>query len=170
MTKIPASTCGSEVCSDWFDIASSLCAQSTNVTVTASATNLLGEGPPSQPIEIILLLENGMDMYAFSSSCTDYCLIAYFAEVAGCQVYETLNLRFIVFTTLSSATNILLLASIVVIVIVLVIKRRKDHRDANAGNERTETTAVYEEINLHPPSSTIIDTRVNVAYRQNIFS
>ena len=108
-------------------------------------------------------------MYAFSSSC-NYSQIAYFVEVAGCPVYKTLDLRFIVFITLSSAANILLLASIVVIVIVLVMRRRKDQRDTNAGNERTETTVVYEEINLHPPSSTIIDTRENVAYRQNIFS
>jgi hypothetical protein len=60
---IPASTCESGVCSDWFDIAFSPCAQSANVTVTAFATNLIGDGPPSQPIEIILLSENGIRMY-----------------------------------------------------------------------------------------------------------
>ena len=110
-------------------------------------------------------------MYASSSPCTcNYSQIVYFIEAAGCPVYETLDLRFIVFTTLSSAANILLLASIVVIVTVLVMRRRKGQRDANARNDRTETTVVYEEINLHPPSSTIIDTRENIAYRQTIFS
>ena len=59
-TVISASTCESGVCSDWFDIASSPCARSTSVMVTAFATNLLGDGPPSQPIEIVLLSENGM--------------------------------------------------------------------------------------------------------------
>ena len=58
-TVISASTCESGICSDWFDIASSPCAQSTNVTVTAFATNLLGDGSPSQPIQIVLLSDNG---------------------------------------------------------------------------------------------------------------
>ena len=60
---ISASTCESGVCSDWFDIASSPCAGST-VTVTSFATNLLGDGPPSQPIEIDLLSENGTSAMA----------------------------------------------------------------------------------------------------------
>ena len=58
-TTIPASACENGVCSDWFDISSSLCTQSTNITVTAFATNLLGDGPPSQPIQITLPSENG---------------------------------------------------------------------------------------------------------------
>lgn len=98
-----------------------------------------------------------------------YCI--FFAEVTGClvHVHEKLELRFIIFTTLSSAANIFLLGSIVVIVIFLVMKRRKNQRDTTVGNERTETIAVYEEINLHSPPSSSIDTKENVAYR-HIFS
>ena len=101
-----------------------------------------------------------------------YCQIAYPAEGAGCPLHECekLHLRFIVFTTLSSATNILLIASIVVIAITLAIRRRKNQRDGDDVNERTESTAIYDEINLHPPSSTIIDTKENVAYGHKIFS
>ena len=98
--------------------------------------------------------------------------IAYSAEGAGCPVHECekLDLRLIVFATLSSTTNILLVASIVVIAITSVIRRRKNQRDGDDGNERTETTAVYDEINLHPPSLAVIDTKENVAYGHKIFS
>ena len=55
-------------------------------------------------------------------------------------------------------------------IIAIVVRRRKSQGDdANSGNEGTEATAVYDEINLHPPSSADIDTKENVAYRQTIF-
>ena len=84
---------------------------------------------------------------------------------------EKLDLRFIVFSTVSSAANILLLASTCIsTIIVIVVRRRKSQGDdASSGNEGTEATAVYDKINLHPPSSADIDTRENVAYRQTIF-
>ena len=109
----------------------------------------------------------------FSSACSDYCLIVYtFAEGNSypvCDVHVKLDLRFIVFSTVSSAANILLLASIFVIIAIVVRRRKSQGDDANSGNEGTEATAVYDEINLHPPLPPDIDSRENVAYRQTIF-
>ena len=93
----------------------------------------------------------------------------YFTEDAGCPVNEKLDLRFIVFSTVSSAANVFLLASIFVIIAIVVPWRKSQGDDANSGNEGTEATAVYDEINLHPPSSADIDTKDNIAYRQTIF-
>ena len=93
-----------------------------------------------------------------------------FAEVTGCPVCDKkLDLRFIVFSTISSAAIILLLASTFVIIAIVVRRRKSQGDDANSGNEGTEATAIYDEINLHPPSSADIDTRENVGYRQTIF-
>ena len=51
-------------------------------------------------------------------------------------------------------------------IIAIVVRRRKSQGDdASSGNEGTEATAVYDEINLHPPSSADIDTKENIAYR-----
>ena len=99
-------------------------------------------------------------------------LIVCFTEGAGYPVNEKLDVRFIVFSTVSSAANILLLASIFVIIHVAIIVRRRKSQgdDANSGNEGTEATAVYDEINLHPPSSADIDTKENIAYRQTMFT
>ena len=82
-----------------------------------------------------------------------------------------MDLRFIVFSTASSAANILLLGSISVIIAIVVRRRKSQGDDANSGNEGTEATAVYDEINLHvhPLSSADIDTKGNVAYRQTMF-
>ena len=77
-------------------------------------------------------------------------------------------MRFIVFSTISSAANILLLVTIVMIIVIVVRQRKSEGDDASSGNEGTEATAVYDEINLHPPSLADIDTRENVAYRQTI--
>ena len=109
-------------------------------------------------------------MYVFASACSDYCRIVYtFAEVTGYPVCD--EKRLIVFSTVSSAANILLLASTCISVITVIVIRRRKSRgdDANSGNEGTEATAVYDEINLHPPSSADIDTKDNIAYRQTIF-
>ena len=55
-------------------------------------------------------------------------------------------------------------------IIAIVVRWRKSQGDdGNSGNEGTEATAVYEEINLHPPLLPDIDSRENVAYRQTIF-
>ena len=109
-------------------------------------------------------------MYVFSSVCIDYCHIVHSTEDVGCPVNEKLDLRFIIFSTVSSATNILLLASIFVIIAIVVRRRKSQGDDANSGNEGTEATAVYDEINLHPPSSADIDARENIAYRQTMFT
>jgi cytochrome c oxidase assembly factor CtaG len=110
----------------------------------------------------------------FPNTCVNYCLNAHFTEGADCPVYEKIDLRFITFSTVSSAVNILLLATTctcIFVIIVIAVRWRKSQRDdASSGNESTEATAVYDEINLHPPSSANIDTRENVAYRQTIFS
>ena len=54
-------------------------------------------------------------------------------------------------------------------IIAIVVRRRKSQgNDANSGNERTEATAIYDEINLQPPLPLDIDTKENVAYRQTI--
>ena len=111
-------------------------------------------------------------MYVFSNACSNYCQIVYiFAEGTGYPVCDNkLDLRFIVFSTVSSAANIILLASICISVIIAIVvwRRKSQGDDANSGNEGTETTAVYDEINLHPPSSADIDTKENIAYRQTI--
>ena len=108
--------------------------------------------------------------YVFSSACTDYCYIVHSTEGAGCPVNEKLDLKFIIFSTVSLAANILLLAStcISVIIAIVVRQRKSQGDDVNSGNEGTEATTVYDEINLHPPSSADIDTKENIAYRQTI--
>ena len=109
-----------------------------------------------------------------SSACSNYHQIVYtFAEGTGCPVCdEKLDLRFIVFSTVSSAANIILLAStcISVIIVIVVRWRKSQGDDVSSRNEGTEATAVYDEINLHPPSSADIDTKQNVAYRQTMFT
>ena len=106
--------------------------------------------------------------YVFSSACINYYHIVHSTEDVGYPVNEKLDLRFIVFSTVSSATNFLLLASIFVIIAIVVRRRKSQGDDASSGNEGTEATAVYDKINLHPPSSADIDTRENVAYRKTI--
>ena len=97
-------------------------------------------------------------------------LLHTFAEVTGCPVCDKkLELRLIVFSTISSAANILLLASISVITAIVVRQRKGQGNDTSSGNEGTEATAVYDKINLHPQSTANIDTKENVAYRQTIF-
>ena len=50
---IPASSCKSVgVCSHMFELLSSSCPHSDDITVTVYATNVLGNGPTSQPITI----------------------------------------------------------------------------------------------------------------------
>jgi hypothetical protein len=95
--------------------------------------------------------------------------VTHYTDGAGYPVYEKLDLRFIVFSTVSSAANILLLATIFVIIIIVVRSRKSQRDDSSGRNESTEATAVYDEINLHPPSSASIDTKENIAYRQTIF-
>ena len=97
-------------------------------------------------------------------------LIVWFTEGAGYPVNEKLEVRFIVSSTASSAAIILLLASIFVIIAIVVRWRKSQGDNANSGNEGTEATAVYDEINLHPPSSADIDTKENVAYGQTMFT
>ena len=93
-----------------------------------------------------------------------------FAEGTGYPVCDKkLDLRSIVFSTISSAANVLLLASIIVIIVIVVRWRKSQGDDANSGNEGTEATAVYDEINLHPPSLADIDTKDNIAYRRTMF-
>ena len=63
---IVASSCASRVCTDWFDLSSSPCKNSSNITVAAFATNVLGDGLPSQ-----------MFVYLFKGVCVCLCLCVY---------------------------------------------------------------------------------------------
>ncbi len=103
------------------------------------------------------------------NACIDHCHFTHITDGANYPANEKLDLRFIVFSTVSSAANILVLASIFVIIVIAVRSRKSQRNDTSSGNESTEATAVYDEINLHPPSSANIDTKENVAYRQTIF-
>ena len=51
---IPASSCEGGVCSHRFDISSSPCRLSPDITLTAFATNILGDGPSSEAVRIFL--------------------------------------------------------------------------------------------------------------------
>ena len=57
---IPASSCEGGVCSHGFDISSSPCRLSPDITLTAFPTNILRDGPSSEPVRIFL----------FSCTCT----------------------------------------------------------------------------------------------------
>ena len=46
---IPASSCDGGICSCRFDISSSSCLPSADVSVTVFASNILGNGPMSEP-------------------------------------------------------------------------------------------------------------------------
>ena len=48
---VNATSCEDRVCSDEFDIESSLCTPSSDINVTISATTNLGEGPESNPVK-----------------------------------------------------------------------------------------------------------------------
>ena len=94
-----------------------------------------------------------------------------FTDVSGCPVNDNFGLRVVIATILSLTANVFFLA-IIVGITIFSVKRRKSQRDLNTGSEGTENTVAYEEIELHPcaTSSTIIDTRENVAYSHNIFN
>jgi hypothetical protein len=47
--SINATSCISEVCSNEFEISSSLCTPSSDINVTVSAVTILGEGPQTNP-------------------------------------------------------------------------------------------------------------------------
>ena len=49
---IPAGSCHGGVCRHVFDVSSSFCHPSTNITITVRTLTLLGAGPPSDPITI----------------------------------------------------------------------------------------------------------------------
>ena len=49
------------ICSGLFDISSSMCGVSANITVTVFATNVLGDGLSSEPIDTILI-QNSMTL------------------------------------------------------------------------------------------------------------
>ena len=48
-SKINSSFCENGVCSEEFDISSSLCRPSSDINVTVSVVTTLGEGPPTPP-------------------------------------------------------------------------------------------------------------------------
>lgn len=52
--EVPAFRCQQGLCSHLLDVSSSSCANSTNISVSVSATNLLGDGPASEPVSIEL--------------------------------------------------------------------------------------------------------------------
>ena len=51
-TTIPAVTCYNRICIDLFDISSSFCHPSTNITISVLATSMLGPGQSSDPLTI----------------------------------------------------------------------------------------------------------------------
>ena len=60
MATIPAVFCN-YVCSHVFDITSSPCYKATNISITVSASNILGDGPPSRPS--FAIIENQSEYY-----------------------------------------------------------------------------------------------------------
>ena len=52
--KVPGFSCQGELCSHLFDVSSSSCVNSTNISVAVYATNLLGDGPASEPVSVEL--------------------------------------------------------------------------------------------------------------------
>lgn len=53
--KVPAFGCQGSLCSHLFDVSSSYyCVNSTNISVAVSATNVLGDGPASEPVFVDL--------------------------------------------------------------------------------------------------------------------
>ena len=52
-TTIPSSSCVGGICNHVFEISSaSSCPPSTGITVAVLATNMLGNGPPSDPVHL----------------------------------------------------------------------------------------------------------------------
>ena len=56
--KVPAFRCQGGLCSHLFDVSSSHCVNSTNISIAIYATNLLGDGPASEPFSIELYHRN----------------------------------------------------------------------------------------------------------------
>ena len=61
--KVPAFRCQEGICRHLFDVSSSRCVNSTNISVAVYATNILGDGPASEPVSIELYYRNQICMY-----------------------------------------------------------------------------------------------------------
>ena len=61
-TTIPTSSCQEETCTHYFDVTSSNCQSSSNITLTVFATNILGNGPSTKPLIITLSLSKLMNI------------------------------------------------------------------------------------------------------------
>ena len=51
-TTIPAIMCYNRICTDVFEVSSSFCHPSTNITISVFATSMLGPGQSSDPLTI----------------------------------------------------------------------------------------------------------------------
>ena len=71
LTSIAASSCGSRICTDWFDLSSSMCKNSSNITVAAFATNVFGDGPLS---DIFVYIPNGGCVHVCVCVCVYVCV------------------------------------------------------------------------------------------------
>ena len=55
---IPATLCGDRVCSHMFEVSLSSCSHDSNINVTTFATNILGDGPRSEPVTVGTVMTN----------------------------------------------------------------------------------------------------------------
>ena len=118
-----------------------------NVTLNVSvyATNILGDGPLSDPITVII------DTLEYIES--------------GSEPFKTINIYLVVTVVISGIVLILCIAAapLCIVIIIMVRRKKRVQRERNENTAATAEAVTYEEIGELQLSSRI-DTSKNVAY------
>ena len=146
-----------------FDASSSPCVNSTNISVAVYATNLLGDGPASEPVSIELYHRNNNIIIIVILLYIKILFSTGGGESSSCE-YLKLDLDTSLFIGIGAGMITLLIMSLSIIIIVVLIrskaKLQKELETLTAGN----TKVIYEEVNNHLSPSPTLNTRENTAY------
>ena len=150
-----------------FEVSSSACHNSTNINVTVSATNLLGDGPPSDPITVPLQLQhNNGRRSEYINQWILWMVIHLFLGADGCPTYECSELVSSVSILLGALLNFSLLVIFVTVTCVLVrgkLKVQKKLELLKVSQEK-EAKTIYEEVKpIHKVPSALFNTQENSA-------
>ena len=161
--KVPAFRCQGGLCRHLFDASSSPCVNSTNISVAVYTTNLLGDGPASEPVSIELYHRNNNIIIIVILLYIKILFSTGGGESSSCE-YLKLDLDTSLFIGIGAGMITLLVTSLSIIIMVVLIrskaKLQKELETLTAGN----TKVIYEEVNNHLSPSPTLNTRENTAY------
>lgn len=126
--KVPAFRCQGGLCSHLFDVSSSHCVNSTNISIAIYATNLLGDGPASEPFSVELYHRNQilificLCLWFYSILLNDFVLIGG-GESSSCE-YPKSYLDTPLFIGTGAGIIILLLMVTSILVIAVLVRSK----------------------------------------------